>query len=182
MDLITNASLIEKFEPSALSMSKEELLFYYSLIRMNNIQTVIECGTAFGVSTAWAAMALEDAGASGKVWTVDIEDRTGSLVYEGTQVEPRINTVIGDFTQEFRGIWKRARKKTPALVLLDGANGYPAYKAAWDEVFWRLGEEDWVVMHDTNGSKGSNQLAYELSPRVLTFPGTFGMGVCKCKL
>jgi predicted O-methyltransferase YrrM len=162
------------------SMADDELLFYYSLINMTGVQTVIECGTYLGVSTAWAAMALIDSGATGKVVTVDIQDRTGKLVYEGTKLESRIITVVGDFSAKVAGVVKRCSKSRPFLVLIDGGHGYEEHKRAWDAVAPHLTQDDWVIFHDTETTKGSRRLVNEMQERMVLVPGTYGFGFGRC--
>jgi predicted O-methyltransferase YrrM len=171
------------FSASDLSMSEEELLLYYTLIRVSGANHVIEYGTAFGVSASWAAMALMDNEATGKVWTVDIKDRRGELVYENTPVEHMIETIVSGFNAKlFRKIHRPIKNDGPILVLLDGPNGYEYYKKGWDAVFPRLAPEDWVVLHDTMSMKGANQVVFEEGSRFFTFPTKFGLSVCKCIL
>lgn len=156
------------------SMSDAEGLFYYSTIRAANAQSVIECGTYKGMSAMWAAQALKDNKAIGKVHTFDIKNH--ERIYPGTDLEKLIDFRLSSYPDTIKHFMVHHKPPHPFVVLLDGANGYEHYRAAWDATFRWLEKGDYVVLHDTHTIKGAGQLAFEIGPKAVTLPGS-GLGI-----
>ena len=129
------------------SPTQEEILLLYSVIRTGRVQTVLECGTHFGMSTIWAATALEENGAEGKVYTFDGLDRP--FLYKGMDIEDRIVFRRGPFEHLVGDAIARYNPPHPWFVFIDGAWRYDPNKAYFDAVEPHLQDGDYVMWHDT---------------------------------
>ena len=151
----------------------EEILLFYSVIRTGRVQTVLECGTYFGLSAMWAATALEENQAEGKVYTFDGLKR--DFLFKGTDVEDRILHIQGPF-EERVGEIIALNPPHPWFVFIDGAWRYDPNKAYFDAVEPHLEDGDYVMWHDTgDADKGRGLHAKEQG--AMSFRAVNGVGL-----
>ncbi len=175
---MTVAELLELHELfSEKSLSKEEVLLFYGTIRAARAQTVLECGTFNGMSAMWAATALEENGAEGKVHTFDTVARDHLFVGTG-DTEKRIEFTEGEFERCVGEVIARGVPH-PWVVFIDGWKGYDAAKAYWEAVEPHLETGDFVLWHDT--TTRADQLhargLQAVEQGAISFLGTYGIAI-----
>ncbi len=150
-----------------------EILLFYSTIRTGRVQTVLECGTYFGLSAIWAATALEENKAEGKVYTFDGLER--DFLFEGMDIEDRIVFIHGPF-EERVGEIITLNPPHPWLVFIDGAWRYDANKGYFDAVAPYLEIGDYVMWHDT-GTTTRGRGLHSKEQGAMSFRAVNGVGL-----
>jgi hypothetical protein len=197
---ITKLMQMQK-ENKKKSMTMDEALFLYSTIRVAKAQTVLECGTYKGMSTLWAAAALEaneeaaavfrahrvavaleanmpspalEPAAVFRVYTFDPHLRP--FVFTGTKLDRRIRFKQEPFVEGVLDLINTNPPPKPWVVFIDGHSDYDRNRKYWGAILPHLTPNDYVLFHDTKKNRRRGKMVREIEG-IINFPAAFGIAV-----
>lgn len=125
-------------ESSGCSVSVEEGMLLYALVRLHKPKTIVEIGTCTGFSTRFLAQAVRDNG-FGKVYTIDVNPQ-----FQNDGGWPEIEVFRG-FSHDVLGSGKI---NNVDFAFIDGDHTYAAVKDEIDQVLEISSEKCLMALHD----------------------------------
>lgn len=135
------ASLVRE---APTEMSQEERGFLYALVRGCRPRRVLEIGTSEGGSSLVMALAMEENGGDGHVWTIDPLPR---IPFDPALFRGRVDSVTGTSPEAVEDVARRAGGPFD-LAVIDGIHIHKQAAADLAAVRSHLAEGAFVLMHD----------------------------------
>lgn len=155
----------------------EEAELLYTLTCDNNIQRVVEIGTANGWTAAWFALA----GAT--VYTFDVSPRPKMYLDSAFPFPDLVEFIKFQLIPSPACIQTLPHYSAPTLWFIDADHTYTPAKADFDAVRAVARPRDFIVQHDATGERGSARVwaetvALNLGPSKL-YTTRNGIGVVR---
>lgn len=135
------ASLVRE---APTEMSQEERGFLYALVRGCRPSRVLEIGTSEGGSSLVMALAMDENGGEGRVWTIDPLPR---IAFDRALFHGRVESVTGTSPDAVHEVAARAGGPFD-LAVVDGIHIYKQAAADLAAIRPHLAEGAFVLMHD----------------------------------
>jgi len=132
--------------PPGLLEQREGLCLYVLAQRGHTLGRIVEIGAFRGRSTWYLARALEDAGSSAKVVSIDPH-------LEGTQTDFSVN--VASFAERIDVRAAYSHDVAPeiegplGLLWIDGDHSYAGVRQDFDDWFPKVANQGWIAFHDT---------------------------------
>lgn len=131
-------------EKAPTEMSQEERGFLYALVRGCQPRRILEIGTSEGGSALVMALAMEENGGEGRVWTIDPMPR---IEFDQDLFHGRVESVTGTSPEAVRDVAARAGGPFD-LAVVDGIHIHKQAAADLAAIRPHLAEGAFVLMHD----------------------------------